>query len=87
MHRMGKKNNYEGIKQAAANIGVFIDESDLSGLVSDYIFDSLMFVGFMVEIENIFEISIPDEYLLDENLTFENILLIIDELKNKNEII
>ncbi len=84
---MGKKNNYEGIKQAAANIGVFIDESDLSGLVSDYIFDSLMFVGFMVEIENIFEISIPDEYLLDENLTFENILLIIDELKNKNEII
>lgn len=81
---MEKRNNYEGIKQAAANIGIFIDESDLSGLVSDYIFDSLMFVGFIVEIENIFEISIPDEYLLDENLTFGNILLIIDELNNKN---
>lgn len=82
---MEKESNYKNVKQAAANIGVFIDESDLNGLISEYIFDSLMFVGFIVELENVFEISIPDEYLLDENLTFKDILSIIEELKNKNE--
>lgn len=85
MNRVEKESNYKNVKQAAANIGVFIDESDLNGLISEYIFDSLMFVGFIVELENVFEISIPDEYLLDENLTFKDILSIIEELKNKNE--
>lgn len=80
---MIKECNYENIKKAAANIGVFIDESDLNGLVSEYISDSIMYVGFMVELENIFEISIPDEYLLDENLTFKNVLSIVKELEKK----
>ena len=73
--------DYEKLKKAAENIGVFIEEGDLHSLVSDYISDSIMFVGFMVELENLFDVNIPDEYLLEEDLTFDAILSIVKDMR------
>ena len=53
MHEEGLEVNYNG--------------SDLD--LRDYIFDSIQFISFIVEIEKIFYIEIPDEYLLYDSIS------------------
>lgn len=69
------------MKVAASNVGITLNQDDYNELVSDYIADSLMFVGFIVELENSFNIRIPDEYLLDETIKFSDLVGIINELE------
>lgn len=78
---MNSNQIFDIMKEAASNVGITINNDDYDELVSDYIADSLMFVGFIVELENNFSIRIPDEYLLDEAIRFSDLYEIISELK------
>jgi acyl carrier protein len=53
----------EKLKEALQNIGVYIAHEDFSLdlKIRDFIEDSLTFISFFVEIENLFDIEIPDE--------------------------
>lgn len=81
----------EQIKQALGNSGVYILDEDFSmGLtIHDLIEDSLTFISFFVEIENIFEIVIPDDAYSEK--IFEYTLsrfvdeIIVPQLKVKND--
>ncbi|MCL1884679.1 MAG: hypothetical protein FWF81_13130 [Defluviitaleaceae bacterium] len=45
------------------NLGIIIDEYADNFDIGDFISDSLAFVSFIIELENLFSIEIPDEYL------------------------
>ena len=45
------------------NIGIFLENDDELMNLNEFIEDSLAFIMFIVEIEQTFEIEIPDEYL------------------------
>lgn len=51
------------------NIGVLFDSDEEDFLISDVIEDSLMFVSMLVEIEQEFDIEIPDDYLAKDRLS------------------
>lgn len=53
--------------------GLFVDDKDLP--LHEYFPDSLVFVSLIVGIEDAFEIELPDEMLLIENLGTFNTLL------------
>lgn len=62
------------------NIGIFIDPEDESDVqLENYIQDSIHFIMFVVEIENQFNIEIPDDYLIFSN--FDSIYKIYDLLE------
>lgn len=58
----------EQILKCLANLGVFIDDCDSNSLLRDFIADSVMFISFLVELEQTFGIEISDEYLNPEKL-------------------
>ena len=52
------------------NIGVVLDEKDICNiLLSDLIEDSLMFISFIVEIEEAFQIEVSENMLSIDNLS------------------
>ena len=53
----------EKLKDALQNIGIYIPKEDFSMdlKIRDFIEDSLTFISFFVEIENLFDMEIPDE--------------------------
>lgn len=53
--------------------GLFIDDQDI--LLQDYFLDSLMFISIIVGIEEAFNIELPDDMLLIQNLGTFNTLL------------
>lgn len=53
--------------------GIFIDDKNM--LLQDFFPDSLVFVSIIVGIEEEFELELPDEMLLIENLGTFNTLL------------
>ena len=59
----------EKIGALIPDIDPVIDE-DIN--IQDYIFDSLQFITFIVELERMLEIEIPDELLNYENLVYLN---------------
>lgn len=66
------------------NIGIFIDDcnDDEVILLRNYIEDSIMFVSFIVELEEKFDIEIPDEYLLiTEMETIDDVCNVINNIK------
>lgn len=64
--------------------GVFIDDKSI--LIADYLPDSLTFVNIIIGIEEAFNIELPDEMLLIENLgTFESLLANISHLLDQTE--
>lgn len=69
--------------------GIFVDNKDR--LPADYLPDSLTFVNIIIGIEEAFDIELPDEMLLIENLgTFYNLLEFISceiELKRAQMIL
>lgn len=53
--------------------GIFVDDKEI--LLADYLPDSLTFVNIIIGIKEAFDIELPDEMLLIENLgTFYNLL-------------
>lgn len=49
--------------------------------------DSLDFVSLIIEIEEVFEITLPDELLYIESLTTDNLISIIDKEIEKQNVI
>lgn len=67
---MNKQTVIEQIHQALENIGVIcIDPLDKNTNLNELIVDSFMFISFIVELENIFEIQIPDYLLTHETIS------------------
>jgi len=65
------------IENTLANVfeenGIFIDDKTI--MLADYFPDSLTFVNIIIGIEEAFDIELPDEMLLIENLgTFNNLV-------------
>lgn len=77
----------EDIINILSNIGIIIEniDKDSSIFLNEYIEDSIAFISFVVEIENVFGIEIPDEYLLfSEMETLSDVCNIINNIKAYN---
>lgn len=61
-------NNLNKIKECFEQIGIIADDFDETTELMDIIEESMTFITFIVEIENMFEIEIPDEYLIPGKL-------------------
>ena len=59
---------YEKIKSSLTKIGVIADEINEQTNLLDLIEDSIMFVQFIIELEQEFGIDVPDKYLSMEVL-------------------
>lgn len=73
-------NTKQAIKNIMEEMGV--DVSDIGNDdvdLSEYIVDSLLFINFIVEIENTFNVDLPDEYLDVDVLKSFNALCILVE--------
>lgn len=68
------------------NIGIFASSDyELSNL-NELIEDSLTFITFIVELEQMFGVEIPDEYLLIERMsTLDSINSMVEELKKTDK--
>ena len=73
----------EKIVECFANIGYIIDPTTNFEL-SDYLEDSVSFIGLIVELESSFNIEIPDEYLTDDSMkTFDDVCNVVESLMEK----
>ena len=86
---MDNINIKENILTCLSNIGIYTgdmnirDESFSNTQLDEYIVDSLLFISFIVELEQIFDIEIEDEYLLPEKFqNINDIINLIELLKN-----
>ncbi|MFR1517952.1 MAG: phosphopantetheine-binding protein [Clostridia bacterium] len=70
------------IIQALAKVFIFVDSAENEDVdLETYIDDSIQFMSFIVELEQIFNIEFPPELLLFDNFkTINNISLIIEEM-------
>ncbi len=76
-----ERNGTDNILKALENVGIFIEKPDEVDL-SNFFESSIQFMTFIVEIEDIFQIEIPNELLVFENFTsVEKINDIIASLK------
>lgn len=66
------------IKEALENTGIYIEDFDAEAKLKEYLVDSLTFVSFFIEIENLFTIELPDEFYSQDMLE-----ITIHELINK----
>ena len=57
-------------------LGIVFEQEENNFELTDYIEDSLTFISFVSELENEFDIEIPDEYLL------QGVLGTLNDLKN-----
>lgn len=76
----------ESVTQCLANVGVFVDASLKEDLfIVDYIEDSIVFISFIVELEEMFNFEMPDEYLVTGELeTLDDFCNIINTILNKS---
>ena len=76
----------DNIIQALAKVFIFVDSTENEDVdLETYIEDSIQFMSFIVELEQIFNIEFPPELLLIENFkTINNISLIIEEMSALN---
>lgn len=79
------ENIKEKIIECMNNMGIVNFEDDANFKLDDYIVDSVMFVSFIIELEQMFNIEIPDEYLVVDSLqTFDDLYIMIETVLNKN---
>lgn len=73
------------ILQAIKNSGVQIDEYQGDLVLNDVLVDSLIFVSFFIEIEQLFDIEIPDEYYTQNLMekTLDEFSLFIKECQRR----
>lgn len=76
-------NNLSLINQALKNIGILYDDLNEYSILKEFIEDSLSFVSFFVEIENLFDIELPDEFYSNKTLEVDmnNFIKIISKCK------
>ena len=76
-----KEEFYRKIKSCLIEIGIII-ESDLYGrYIDEDILDSLTYIAFIVEIEEKFNVCIPDEYLQINMLeTYDDIMDMLENI-------
>ena len=70
------------IEEALNNVGVFLSPEELEGNnIGDLISDSLTYISFIIELEDIFGIELPDEFLSPDKITsLDSLALSIQEL-------
>ena len=66
----------ERILNCLLELGIVFEQGENNFELTDYIEDSLTFISFVSELENEFDIEIPDEYLL------QGVLGTLNDLKN-----
>ena len=67
---MNKEDIIKRIPSVLESIGVFGAETmDEETDLNEWIIDSLMFISFIVELENVFEVQIPDALLQQETIS------------------
>lgn len=66
----------ERILNCLLELGIVFEREENNFELTDYIEDSLTFISFVSELENEFDIEIPDEYLL------QGVLGTLNDLKN-----
>lgn len=78
-------NTKQAIKNIMEEIGVDVSDIGTDDVdLNEYIVDSLMFINFIVEIEDTFSIDLPDEYLdVDVLKSFDAFITLIEELKKE----
>lgn len=80
---MNRDDVFANIRQAAENVGVTLDEVKECDYINDVLSESLTFVAFIVELENIYDVEIPDEFLFSKNMeTFADLIDTVLELAN-----
>lgn len=73
-------NAQKGVVECLINVGCLIDDVDGVDL-TDAIEDSMMFITFIVQLEEHFNITVPDEYLIfDKFNTLDSIVDLVEEL-------
>lgn len=71
------------LRECFERIGIIVDDLDEVTELMDIIEESVTFITFIVELEDVFEIEIPDEYLLPGKLVLiEDVLQMIDILES-----
>jgi len=74
----------EKVVECFNNLGLVVD--DKAENILEYLVDSVMYIAFIVELEGMFNVEIPDEYLLRGNFqTIENICSLLVELKQNQD--
>lgn len=67
---MNKEDIIKRIPSVLESVGVFgVEIMDEETDLNEWIVDSLMFISFIVELENVFEIQIPDALLQHETIS------------------
>jgi acyl carrier protein len=70
----------EKIKKCFENLGMNIDIRD-NFLLEDFIADSITYISLLVELEEMFTINIPDDYLVQGRLvTYQDLYNMIADL-------
>lgn len=65
-------------------IGIFVDNDADNLPLSELVQDSLTFITMIVELEKVFGVEIPDEYLNYDSLqTLDDIVVLIEKLKKE----
>lgn len=70
------------------NVGIILNESEDNLYLEEFLESSFAFITLIVEIEEMFEIEIPDEFLaLEVTETFEDLANIVKQLlKGENKL-
>ena len=71
------------IVQVLGNLGVLIGEEELSRYsIGEIIPNSLLYISFIVELEQVFNVEIPDEYLDPKKImSINSIVELVHKLK------
>ena len=79
---MNKYEIEECVINAFNNVGIFMTLEEIhDAAIDEIIEDSLTYISFLVELEENFDVEIPDEYLLSERLsTFDSIITMLEDL-------
>ena len=74
--------HYGDIIKIIESLGVFAeDNADGTLLLENVIEDSIQFISFIIEIEQIFSVEIPDEYLIPERMnTINDVCSLVENL-------
>ncbi len=74
---------HKNILDCLINIGCIVDSMEAN--LADVIENSIMFITFIVELEERFKIEFPDEYLIIEKFnTIESVVDLVEELSCEN---
>lgn len=78
-----EKKIIEVMNQVGIFVDVGIDSNNDDINLRDYIFNSFQFISFVLELENCFNIALPDQYLQIDNFSsLKSLALNIEELIN-----